>query len=202
MLISNCLIEDLIEKEEIDFSLFDKKALGLIEYHLKPVLVKLRELDEDGRLKDGDIHDLTQGLFAIAPQQYVTVSIKEEIKLTNKKIFVQFYPASSLIENGIMLNHGWLRPGYKGRLWFGLYNASDLEFRLEKNTEIARAVFFKLPDEMPIADDPERVNVDPKYNENLARLREWDGEIQKLQKDLEQMQKRRHDLEKKIKYEM
>jgi deoxycytidine triphosphate deaminase len=194
MLISNHVIEDLMKEGKIKISDFDPQRLGLIEYHILPYSLHFFRQDEEGLNIEGNYILSADQPYSMRSKEYINITIKERFELSGG-IFVQFYPASALFEHGIMLNCGRLRPGYKKSVSLGLYNASGFEYLLRVDTEIARAVFFQLPPDMPM--DSRKSNINPEYNEVLEQLRLTDDEIEKLETRLLEQRVHKKSLEGK-----
>jgi deoxycytidine triphosphate deaminase len=184
-MLSNIQIEEFMKKGLINITPYNPNNLDVNRYRLYVDSIRINKTDDDGVLQIFK-YDFSKGPYAIAPGEYVIVSIAEEIKL-EKGFFGEFYPASLNIENGLILNCGQLQSFYNRPILFGLLNVSPIEFRLEKGYEIARLVFEYLGENTPI--DYDRKQTDPEYDEKIKVFRKTEEELNELKKQIIEKEK-------------
>ncbi|MBI3195871.1 MAG: hypothetical protein HYZ34_15590 [Ignavibacteriae bacterium] len=151
-MLTNIQIEEMIERGAININPFDPKKLGSNHYRLTCHSVEIFRFDNSGVLEHITHVLKSDQPFAIAPHEYVIISIKEKIILQSG-IFGEFYPASRCIEKGLILNYGRLNSFYNDSIHFGLFNARNLEFVLRPEEEIARVSFTYVGENTPIRYD-------------------------------------------------
>ncbi len=81
--------------------------------------------------------------FIIRPKEYYLTKTVEEVNLP-KNIAALFKPRSTLFRSGLILRTGFANPGYKGPLFFGLYNASDCNFTIELGARYCSIFFIEV----------------------------------------------------------
>ncbi|GEM_PF-2429284 len=186
-MLSNIQIEKLINKNKIRISPFSAQKLDINHYHIFPYSVSYAKMDDDGIIKPGHV-DLKDNPYVIDPNEYIVVTIEEKIILENG-IFGEFYPASQLIEDRLILNCGRLNSQYKPFLRFGIFNASPSPFVLFANYEIARISFYQFDRNIPV--DYNRPVSNKIYNNKINKIRENEEEIKKLWKEIGSKNKKR-----------
>ncbi|MEK0336649.1 MAG: hypothetical protein QQN41_04350 [Nitrosopumilus sp.] len=193
-MLTNIQIEEIIKRGLVNIDPFDSAQLEVNHYKLRVDSIILRKTDDVYALNMNP-YDLSEGPYALEPNEYVIVVIKEKIVL-GKGMFGEFYPASLNIEKGLILNCGRLNSFYERPIHFGLLNASPIEYRLNKGDEIARIIFRYIGDDVPI--DYDRKTSDPKYLAMIQELRKTEKEIMDLENELN----KKKEAVKKIKGEM
>lgn len=81
--------------------------------------------------------------FTIKPQEYYTCKTIEEVNIPNN-IAALFQPRTTLYRSGIIYRSGFANPGYKGPLYFSLYNASNVDFTIELGARFCSIYFLEV----------------------------------------------------------
>jgi deoxycytidine triphosphate deaminase len=132
----------------------------------------------------------------IAPGEIAFVMSEEELELPNT-VFCQLSPKRKLSLDGIIILGGLIvDPQYKGKLIFGLYNASSAEYPILYGKKLIAGVFFEadarleghsLP--VPIEDFPnELVQMVARYTPNSSK--ELQKELGELKDDIRDLKNR------------
>lgn len=81
--------------------------------------------------------------FILEPKGYILVTTTETINNPSDLVGI-IRPRGTLFRSGIMLSTGQVNPDYSGVLTFGMYNASDFEFKFELGARIAHILFCEV----------------------------------------------------------
>lgn len=81
--------------------------------------------------------------FTFNPGEYYLVKTVEEVNLP-ENIAALFKPRSTLFRSGIILRTGFANPGYHGPLYFGLFNAGNLEVEIELGARFCSVYFAEV----------------------------------------------------------
>lgn len=139
------VIAECVENGVIKIDPFREERIGPTAYRLFPYRVRQDRVDEEnGVREDGEYIEWRtlsrrDGYF-LRPGEHVVVELEERI-VVDEGLFGDFYPASYLIENGLMLTCGRLDARYSLPIRFGLCNMSPHPFKLGPRTQIARISF-------------------------------------------------------------
>jgi deoxycytidine triphosphate deaminase len=91
--------------------------------------------------------DENQKLFVLPAQKYFLTKTMEEVNLPDN-IAALFKPRSTLFRSGLILRTGFANPGYHGPLYFGLFNASKNNFKIEKGSRYCSVYFMEVKGEI------------------------------------------------------
>ncbi len=142
-LLSNTLIQHLIDEKGLHIRPFSKKKLQVAQYALGPLAIRYER--EDGTIGICDFRD-TKKPYVFQPDEYAVVVVEEHIVLPDG-IVGRFIPASGLIERGFGLTAGKLDPGYgaKGEeIRFGLKNLKSKTNEYTYGSPLAYIEFFDI----------------------------------------------------------
>lgn len=177
-MLSNVQIREFMEKGMITITPFNPKKLGPTFYRLSLSKIRWVKYDENGLIDIGqkDLEEFKK--IPLNGKSYAVCEIKEKIVL-NKGFVGSFFPASLLIEDGLILNYGHLQADYIDPIVFGIFNARPMEFLLEYDMEIARISFEYLGENVPINYEKQKGNT---YDEVIELVRSTQEEINVLEK--------------------
>lgn len=169
-ILSNEMIEQCLSESVIRIKPFHSDLLGPTFYGLQPHAVRYHRYDNEGLLEHGRT-PLDEDLYRLRPQEYVIVSIEEQITIPQGMVG-QFYPASRCIERGLLLTSGRLDAGYERAIVFGVRNASEEDVILSPDRQIARISFCWMGDgHIPHYEDAQPGD----YIEDIDRIRYYYG---------------------------
>lgn len=81
--------------------------------------------------------------YTLSPKEYIIVSIKEWINLTDK-ITAHIRPRTRYTRLGLIISSQHCNSTYSGNLKLGLFNATDYAIKITPNLKIAQIVFEEL----------------------------------------------------------
>ncbi len=87
--------------------------------------------------------------YVIKPGEYYMTKTIEEVNLPDN-VAALFKPRSTLFRSGILLRTGFANPGYQGPLYFGLFNASNVNFRVEMGARYCCVYFMEVKGKIQI----------------------------------------------------
>jgi len=86
---------------------------------------------------------LIKNSWIIKPGEYYLSKTMEKVNIPENLVGI-VKPRSTLYRSGILLRSGQVSPGYRGDLYFGIYNAGEVEFEIEKGARYAHIMFFEV----------------------------------------------------------
>jgi deoxycytidine triphosphate deaminase len=92
---------------------------------------------------DACIQNDGECVLTIASKEYVLLTTIEKINMPLDLVGI-IRPRGTLFRSGLILMTGQINPGYNGEQTFGLFNASDYEFRLQLGARVAHVLFAKI----------------------------------------------------------
>lgn len=81
--------------------------------------------------------------FTIRPGRYYMTKTVEEINLP-ENITALVTPRGTTVRSGLILRTWNAAPGYKGTMYFGLYNAGNISVKFELGARYAHILFFEV----------------------------------------------------------
>jgi deoxycytidine triphosphate deaminase len=82
-------------------------------------------------------------IFTIKPKEYYLTKTIEEVNQP-ENIAALFKPRTTLFRSGLLLRTGFSNPGYHGPFYFGLYNASENDFKIEMGARYCSVYFMEV----------------------------------------------------------
>lgn len=82
-------------------------------------------------------------IFVLKPGEYYVTQSIEKFNMPDN-LFAIVKPRSTLFRSGIIMRAGVIDPGYSGTLHPALYNASDVEFKLELGARYLQVFFMEV----------------------------------------------------------
>lgn len=106
--------------------------------------VKCIELDDQNAIDEMyENKKIDKSGYILSPKEYVLVSLKEEIMLPDD-ITAHIRPRTRFTRLGLIVSAQHCNSTYHGKLYLGLYNATDYAIKLLSGTKIAQIVFEEL----------------------------------------------------------
>ena len=143
-LVSNRLLKQMIEANEIDIDPFDETMLKATHYTLQPGRVLSRS--SEGKWLNAHIFAESER-YVLKPNEYVVVEVKQRVRILRDGIVGRFITTSSHVEGGILVVAGQIdfKYGNAGEmLRFGVKNLLDTTNELKRSTRLAHMEFFDL----------------------------------------------------------
>lgn len=81
--------------------------------------------------------------YTLSPKEYILVSLKEKINLTEKNT-AHIRPRTRFTRLGLIVSHQHCNSTYSGNLKLGLFNATDYAIKIIPGLRIAQIVFEEL----------------------------------------------------------
>ncbi|MBM3309590.1 MAG: dCTP deaminase [Candidatus Altiarchaeales archaeon] len=142
MILGDCRILRLVEEKKL-LENYSSDCLESAGYDLR--LGRAYKLASDSFIGVKDrrtpkVVELEGDSFTLKPGDYILVESLEKVNMP-VNVMARILPRSSIFRCGCMLATAVVDPGFNGTLTMGLKNASDQEFKLERNAKIAQIVF-------------------------------------------------------------
>ncbi len=129
--------EDALQSESYDLS------IGT-DIQVMNKSVKCIELDDQNAIDEMyQKKQIDTTGYILSPKEYALVSIKEEVMLPDN-ITAHIRPRTRFTRLGLIVSAQHCNSTYHGKLYLGLYNATDYAIKLLPGTKIAQIVFEEL----------------------------------------------------------
>lgn len=144
-LLINRQLRHLLKTKELQIDPFVESSLKTTHYTLRPGRVLTRQ--KDGTWKQAHNFKDDDRSYAIPPNGYVVIEVREAIRINTEGLVGRFIPTSNLIESGLDLIAGQIdnKYGAKGEgLRFGLKNLLEVPNDIQATLRLAHVEFFDL----------------------------------------------------------
>jgi len=103
--------------------------------------IKERKTPKTIEVATYDPDNLTK--YIVKPGEYLLSKTVEEVNLPHN-VGAIFKPRSTLFRSGVFFRSGFANPGYKGALYFGIYNAGGNNFTFEMGARYCSIIFLEI----------------------------------------------------------
>lgn len=172
-LVSNRLLKQMLEANEIDIDPFEESMLKATHYTLQPGRVLTR--NPEGKWLNAHIFSESDR-YVLDPNEYVVVEVKQRVRILRDGIVGRFITTSNHVEGGILVVAGQVdfKYGTSGEmLRFGVKNLLDAPNEIKRNTRLAHMEFFDLRG--VTVDRPKLTTAEKRLWEGRRRDAEDDG---------------------------
>lgn len=148
MILSDCTLEEMIEKKELIVEPIGPESVqpASIDCRLGNHFLVVEDLNMKTIQMDSEINyrEVKSETITIAPHSFLLATTMEYVELPDDlTAFVE--GRSSIGRMGLFIeNAGWVDPGFKGQITLELYNANSLPIELQAGRRVCQLVFCKM----------------------------------------------------------
>lgn len=143
-LVSNRLLKQMIDANDIDIDPFEVSLLKATHYTLQPGRVLNRTAE--GKWMNKHIFQESK-IYSLKPNEYVVVEVKQRVRIHRDGIVGRFITTSSHVEGGLLVVAGQIDFKYgtaDEMLRFGVKNLLEVPNELKSTTRLVHMEFFDL----------------------------------------------------------
>ena len=130
-------VEENLQSESYDVTLDNKITVLKKEVHCLDIA------DQDAMENIYEELDIAKEGYVLSPKEYILVSLKEKINLP-ENISAHIRPKTRYTRLGLIVSDQHCNSTYSGKLWIGVFNATEYPIRIREGYTIAQLIFDEL----------------------------------------------------------